>query len=140
MKNPDMKAKVERCRLSDMDQFKCIGLSLRTDDNNRRNNGQRKETVEYITTMIKFRLVKRISGVPMLDKESLLAYQKQWYGCSPEEAKAKRESALASPHVHREKVDGVMQVAVKKKPPRFSSSTGSALRKGPTRRRATWTR
>ena len=25
----------------------------------------------------------------MLDKESLLAYQKQWYACSLEEAKAK---------------------------------------------------
>ena len=33
---------------------------------------------------------------------------------SPGEAKAKWKSASASPHVHREKVDGVMQVAVKK--------------------------
>ena len=41
--NPDMKAKVGRCRSSDMDKFKCIGLSLRTDDNNRRSNVQRKE-------------------------------------------------------------------------------------------------
>ena len=58
--------------------------------------------------------MKRISGVLMLDKVSFLAYQKQWYGCSPEEAKAKWKSVLASPHVHREEVDGVMQVAVKK--------------------------
>ena len=43
-----------------------------------------------------------------------MAYQKQWYGCSAQEAKAKWKSALASPHVHREKVDGVWQVAVKK--------------------------
>ena len=50
----------------------------------------------------------------LLDKESFLANQKQWYGCSAEEATAKWKSALASPHVHREKVDGVMQVAVKK--------------------------
>ena len=64
--------------------------------------------------MVKFSLVKRISGVFMLDKESFLAYQKKWYGCSPEEAKAKWKSVLASPHVHREKVDGVMQVAVRK--------------------------
>ena len=33
----------------------------------------------------------------MLDKESFQAYQKQWYGCSPEEANAKWKSALASP-------------------------------------------
>ena len=71
-------------------------------------------TVEFITTMVKFSLVKRIFGVLKLDKESFLAYQKQWYGCSPEEAKAKWKSALASPHVHRERVDGLMQVAVKK--------------------------
>ena len=58
--NPETKAKVERCR-SDMDKFKCIILSLRTGDNNRRSLVQRKETVEYITTMVKFSLVKRIS-------------------------------------------------------------------------------
>ena len=113
-KKSDMKTKVERCRSSDMDKFNCIGLSLRTEDNNKRSLVQRDETVEYITTMVKFSLVKRISGVLMLDKESFVAYQKQWYGCSPEEAKAKWKSALASPHVHRETVDGVMQVAVKK--------------------------
>ena len=100
-----------------MYKFKCIVLSLRqekTEDNNKRSLVQRNETVEYITTMVKFSLVKRISGVLMLDKELLLSYQKQWYSCSLEEAKAKWKSALASPHVHREKVDGVMQVAVKK--------------------------
>ena len=64
--------------------------------------------------MVKFSLVKRISGVLMLDKESFLANQKQCNGCSPEEAKAKWKSALASPHVHLENVDGVMQDAVKK--------------------------
>ena len=52
-----------------MDKFKCIGLSLRTDYNNRCSNVQRKETVEYITTMVKLSLVKRISGVLMLDKK-----------------------------------------------------------------------
>ena len=113
-KNPDMKAKVERCRASDMDKFKCIGLPVRTDDNNKRSLVQRTETVEYITTMVKFILVKRIPGVLMLDKESFLAYQKQWYGCSPGEARAKWKSAVASPHAHRENVDGVVQVAVKK--------------------------
>ena len=56
-----------------MDKFKCIGLSLRTDDNNRRSNVQRKETVEYITTMVKFSLVKRISDVLMLGSCSLIA-------------------------------------------------------------------
>ena len=66
---------------------------------------------QYITTMVKFSLVKRISDVLVLDHESFVAYQKQWYGCSPEEAKMKWKSALASPHVHRGKVDGVMQVA-----------------------------
>ena len=119
-KNPDMEAKVERCISSDMDKFKCIGLSLRTEDSNQCSLVQRNETVECITTMVKFRLVKRISVVLMLDKESFLAYQKQWYGCSPKEEKAKWTWALASPHVHREKVDGVMQVAVKK-PHRDSS-------------------
>ena len=64
--------------------------------------------------MVKFSFVKRISGVLMLEKESFLAFLKQWYGCSPEGAKAKWKSALASLHVHREKVDGKMQVAVKK--------------------------
>ena len=66
--NPETKAKVERCR-SDMDKFKCIILSLRTDDNNRRSLVQRKETVEYITTMVKFSLVRRISGVLMVGQE-----------------------------------------------------------------------
>ena len=112
-KNPDMKAKVEGCRSSEMDKFKCIGLSLRAEDNDKRSLFQRNETVEYITTMVKFSLVKRISGVLMLEKESFLTCQKQWHGCSPEEAKAKWKSALAPPHVRREKVDGVMQVAVK---------------------------
>ena len=88
-KNQHKKTKVEGCKLHDMDNFKCIGLSLRTDDNNRRSLVQRKETVEYITTMVKFCFVKRISGVLMLDKESFLAYHKQWYGCSSREAKAK---------------------------------------------------
>ena len=111
-KKPDMK--VDRCRSSVMGKFKCIGLTLRTEDNYFRIFCQRNETVEYITMMVKFNLVKRISGVLMLDKESFQAYQKQWYGCSLEEAKAKWKSTLASPHVHREKVDGVMQVAVKK--------------------------
>ena len=111
-KNPDVKAKVERCKLSDMDKFKCICLSLRTDDNNKRSLVQRKETVEYTATMVKFSLVKRISGVLMLDKESFLAFQKQWYGSSLEEAKAKWKSALVSPH--RQKLDGVVQVALKK--------------------------
>ena len=82
------------------------GASLRTDDNNKRSLVQVKVTVEYIPTMVKLSLVKRISGVLMLDKESFLAYQKQWYGCSPEEVKAKWKSALASPHLHREKVYG----------------------------------
>ena len=72
-----------------VDKFKCIGLSLRTDDNNRRSLVQRKETVGYITTMVKFSVVKRISGVLMLDKESLLACRKRGHGCSPEEATAK---------------------------------------------------
>ena len=76
-KNPDMEAKVDRCSLSDMDKFKCIGLSMRTDLNNRRSMVQRKETVEFVTTMVKFSLVKKISGVLMLDKEALLAYQHQ---------------------------------------------------------------
>ena len=48
-----MKVKVERCRSSDLDKFKCIGLSLRTEDNNKRSLVQRNETVEYITTMVK---------------------------------------------------------------------------------------
>ena len=60
--------------------------------------------------MVKFSLVKRISGVLMLDTESFPSYQKQWCGCSPEEAKAKWKSVLALPHVHRKKVDGVKQV------------------------------
>ena len=45
-----------------------VGLFLWTDDNNRRSSVQRKEIVEYITTMVKFSLVKRISGVLMLEK------------------------------------------------------------------------
>ena len=53
MRKPDMKVKVERCRSSDLDKFKCIGLSLRTEDNNKRSFFQRNETVEYITTMVK---------------------------------------------------------------------------------------
>ena len=40
-------------------QIQLHRLSLRTDDNNRRILVQRKETVEYITTMVKFSLVKR---------------------------------------------------------------------------------
>ena len=68
LKSPETKAKVERCRLSDMDKFKCIGLPWRTQDYNRRSDVERKETVEYITTMVKYSLVKRISGVLMLDK------------------------------------------------------------------------
>ena len=72
LKNPYMKAKVDRCRASDMVKFKCIRLSLRTDDNNWR---------EYITTMVNFSFVERISGVLMLDTESFLAHWKQWYGC-----------------------------------------------------------
>ena len=69
-----MKAKVERCRLSDMDRFSCFGLALRTNDTNRRSDVQRKDAVEYITAMVKFSLVKRVSGVLMLDKESFLAF------------------------------------------------------------------
>ena len=68
---------------------------------------QRKETVEYITTMVKFSFVKRISGVFMLDKEAFLAYQKSnGTAARPRNAKAKWKSAVASLHVHREKVTG----------------------------------
>ena len=67
----DLKANVERCRIGDWDKFKCVGLALRTDDKSKRSMVQRKETVEYITTMVKFSLVKRISGLFMLDKENI---------------------------------------------------------------------
>ena len=90
---------------------KCIGLSLRTEDNNKRSLVQRR--VHHHDGQVQLREEDLwrahvgqgiILGLP----EAVL-----WYCCSREEAKAKWKSALASPHVHREKVDGVMQVAVK---------------------------
>ena len=36
-----------------------------------------------------------------LDKAGFVAFQKQWYGCSVEEAKAKWKSAVPSLYVHR---------------------------------------
>ena len=61
--------------------------------------------------MVKFNLVKRISGVLMLDKELFLAYQKQWYGCSLERGEVEIGFGVTS---HPEKLDGVMQVNVEK--------------------------
>ena len=108
-----MKAQVERCRASDMDKFVCVGLSLRTDDNKKRNLVQRKETVEYITTMVKFSLVDTTSGRLHVGQ-----------GSTPgPEAVARLLARVSEGEVEigggvtsraPSKVDGMMQVAVKK--------------------------
>ena len=97
LENRDMKAKVERCRLSDMDKFTCIGslCGRMTITGAVMSIGRKPSSTS--PRWSSFSLVKRVSGVLMLDKESFLAYQK---------AKAKWKSALASHHVHREKVEG----------------------------------
>ena len=113
-KNTDMKRRVDMCVRNDMEKFKCIALSLRTDQERTRSSRQRDETVEYITTMIKVTVVRRVSGVVLLNEREFVAYHKHWFGATKEKALEQWASSMKSPHVHREQEDGVWYVAVKK--------------------------
>ena len=134
--NPDMKAKVERCRSSDMDKFKCIGLTLRTEQNNKRSPVQRNETVEYITTKVKFSLRGSLACSCWTRNHSWPTKSSGTVARFGKRSGNRRWRHLT--FIVRKWTGD--EGRCEKNPPRFSTSTASALRKGPTRRRATWTR
>ena len=123
-KNPEMKAKVERGRTRDMDKFKCIGFSLRTDDNDKRSLVQRKETVQYITTD---------GHVQPREEDLWRALVGQGIILGLPEAVVRLLARGSEGEV--EIGFGVTSRAAgrcEKIPPRFSTSRASALRKGPS--------
>ena len=123
---PTSKTGLQSCKSLSVGLFGCIGISLRT-DNNSRCNVQRKETVEYITTMVKFSLVKRDLWRPHVGSGIIL-------GPIRSSGAVAREIVTTTCIVR--KWDRGDAGRCEKNAPRFSTGTASALSQGSTRRRA----
>ena len=112
-KKVKMKASIDECRVTNLEKFKGIGMSLVTDTPKSRTAFQRTEVVNFVELMVSENSVAKKKKVMLLNKLQHIAWHMR-LGMPREEAKKKWKADKDDSDIYKEEEDGKLVIAVRK--------------------------